>query len=40
MTDEELTLLHRYLDGAITPDELESLNELELAEGLRWSFLG
>ena len=28
MTDEELTLLHRYLDGAITPEELESLEEL------------
>ena len=28
MTDKELELLHRYLDGAITPDELESLEEL------------
>jgi hypothetical protein len=28
MTDNELTLLHRYLDGAITSDELESLEEL------------
>jgi hypothetical protein len=28
MTDHELNLLHRYLDGAITPDELESLEEL------------
>ena len=28
MTEEELKLLHRYLDGAITEDELESLEEL------------
>jgi hypothetical protein len=28
MTDNELKLLHRYLDGAITPDELELLDEL------------
>ncbi len=28
MTEIELTLLHRYLDGAITPDELGSLDEL------------
>ena len=28
MKDNELELLHRYLDGAITPDELESLNGL------------
>ncbi|MDB4614397.1 FecR family protein [bacterium] len=28
MTENELNLLHRYLDGAITPDELESLEEL------------
>ena len=25
MTENELNLLHRYLDGAITPEELESL---------------
>lgn len=28
MTEDELNLLHRYLDGAITPEELESLEEL------------
>jgi hypothetical protein len=28
MTEDELKLLHRYLDGAITPEELESLEEL------------
>ena len=28
MTENELNLLHRYLDGAITPEELESLEEL------------
>ena len=28
MTENELNLLHRYLDGAITPGELESLDEL------------
>ena len=28
MTDKEFKLLHRYLDGAITEDELESLEEL------------
>lgn len=28
MTENELKLLHRYLDGAITSEELESLNEL------------
>lgn len=28
MTENELELLHRYLDGAITPEELESLEEL------------
>jgi len=28
MTDNELNLLHRYLDDAITPDELETLEEL------------
>lgn len=28
MTEGKLNLLHRYLDGAITPEELESLEEL------------
>ena len=28
MTEDELELLHRYLDGAITQEELESLEEL------------
>jgi len=28
MTENELTLLHRYLDGAMTPEELESLEKL------------
>ncbi|PAY17999.1 hypothetical protein CKO51_18515 [Rhodopirellula sp. SM50] len=28
MKNEELNLLHRYLDGAITPDELEPLEDL------------
>lgn len=28
MTDDEISLLHRYLDGAITPDEIASLEEL------------
>ena len=28
MTENELHLLHRYLDGAITPEELDSLEEL------------
>ena len=28
MKNEELDLLHRYLDGAITPDELEPLEDL------------
>ncbi len=28
MTEDELNLLHRYLDGAITSEELESLDEL------------
>jgi len=28
MTENEFDLLHRYLDGAITPEELESLEEL------------
>ena len=28
MNKDELNLLHRYLDGAITPDELESLEDL------------
>ena len=28
MTENELERLHRYLDGAITPEELESLEEL------------
>ena len=28
MTENELNLLHRYLDSAITPEELESLDEL------------
>ena len=27
MTENELNLLHRYLDGAITPEGLESLDE-------------
>ncbi len=28
MKQNELDLLHRYLDGAITPEELESLEDL------------
>ena len=28
MKQNELDLLHRYLDGAITPDELETLEDL------------
>ena len=28
MKEEELNLLHRYLDGVISPDELEHLEEL------------
>ena len=28
MKPNELDLLHRYLDGAITPDELDSLEDL------------
>jgi hypothetical protein len=28
MNEDELELLHRYLDGAITPEDLESLEEL------------
>ncbi|MDV6031526.1 MAG: hypothetical protein F9B45_15815 [Phycisphaera sp. RhM] len=28
MNNDELNLLHRYLDGAITPEELESLEDL------------
>ena len=28
MNNDELNLLHRYLDGEITPDELESLEDL------------
>ena len=28
MKEEELNLLHRYLDGVISPDELKHLEEL------------
>ena len=28
MKQKEVDLLHRYLDGAITPEELESLEDL------------
>ena len=28
MINDKLALLHRYLDGAITPEELESLEDL------------
>ena len=32
MTEDEENLLHRYLDGAISPEEFESLEELLRAD--------